>query len=162
MKSFKQFITEEKEEIIIPKVHMWAALLSGDYGQIEAALRSPHHTKEHIDWAMKHKEAWVVRAALQSPHHTKEHVDWAMKHSYVHVLRAALESPHHTKEHVDLAMKHRDSNVVAAALHSPHATKEQITDVVEKWSDKQYSVGGWLAYQAQSELDRRNNESQQS
>ena len=136
MKSFKEFITEEKEEIIIPKVHMWAALLSGDHRQIEAALFSPNASKEHIDWAMKHRDSDVVTLALKSRHHTKEHVD--------------------------LAMKHRDSNVVAAALHSPHATKEQITDVVEKWSDKQYSVGGWLAYQAQSELDRRNNESQQS
>ena len=108
MKSFKQFITEEKEEIIIPKVHMWAALLSGDYGQIEAALRSPHHTKEHIDWAMKHKELWVVEAALRSPHHTKEHVDWAMGHD--------------------------DPDIVGIALKSPHATEEQISDAVNRWS----------------------------
>ena len=110
MKSFKQFITEEKEEIIIPKVHIWGALLSGDYGQIEAALRSPHHTEEHVD----------------------------------------------------LGIGHRDSYVVTTALHSPHATKEQITDVIEKWSDKPFDYGGWLADEAQRELDRRNNESQQS
>jgi hypothetical protein len=72
MKSFKEFITEE--EIIIPKVHMWGALLRGDYEQARAALFSPYATKEHIDWAIGHKDPDVVVTALQSPHATEEQI----------------------------------------------------------------------------------------
>ena len=88
MKSFKQFITEE--EIIIPKVHMWAALLSDDDEQVRAALRSPNASKEHLDWAMKHGNSWFAFNALRSRHHTKEHVDWAMGHWDKYINGAAL------------------------------------------------------------------------
>ncbi len=135
MKSFKEFITEEEEEIIIPKVHIWGALFSGNYWQISAALKSPNFTKEHLDWAIKNKNAWIAEAALKSPHHTKEHID--------------------------LAMKNRSAHVVSVALHSPHATKEQITDAMNRWRNNPREYGGWIFDSGQRELNNRNNDESQ-
>lgn len=101
----------------------------GDYPSIlEAIMKHPDHTTDHINEALDSDKPWSSTAALQSGKLNSDHIDKVLKNANSPSVRSLLNNPHINlnDNHRDTLFNHKDPGVVTRYITSSHATDDHV------------------------------------